>query len=84
MVAVVVPNLTVPVVEPKSFPPMVTLTPVCAFVGPIEPICGVVAFGAVYCQTLTVFAPRLKLTAGLFPPEPELTVSDEPLSVPVR
>ena len=82
-VAVVVPNLTVPVVEPKFLPAMTTFTPDCPLVGPIEPICGV-DVPSVNCQTATVCAGRVNVVTGLFPPDHVLTVIDEPPSRPLK
>src|SRR6185369_2966741 len=82
-VAVVVPNLTVPGVVPKFFPAMTVFTPGWPAVGPIEPICGVLAPSA-NCHTETACAGSVKLVTGLLPPDPVLTVIERPPNNPVR
>ena len=82
-VAVVVPNFTVPVVVPKFLPAITTFTPDWPLVGPIEPICGVDA-PSVNCQTATVCAGSVNVVTGLLPPDPELTLIDEPPSSPLK
>src|SRR5713226_6054177 len=83
MVAVVVPNFTLPAVAPKLRPAIVTLTPDWPLVGPIEPASGG-AEPSVNCQTETVCAGSVKLVTGLLPPDPEVTVIERPPSKPVR
>src|SRR5438132_5927992 len=83
MVAVDVPNFTLPALEPKLRPAIVTFTPAWPEVGPIEPASGG-AEPSVNCQTETVCAGSEKLVTGLFPPDPELTVIERPPTKPLR
>src|ERR1700749_4999264 len=83
IVAVVVATSTDPVLAPKSLPAIVTFTPACPTVGPIDPTCGEVAV-LVYCQTATECAGMVKPVTGLFPPLPVVTVIPGPLIIPPR
>src|SRR6185369_214516 len=82
-VAAVAPNFTVPCVLPKLRPAIVTLTPACATVGPMEPISGAAA-PSIKLHAATVCAGNVKFVTGLLPPDPLLTVIEEPPSNPVR
>src|SRR5581483_786817 len=83
IVAAVLPTNTLPCELPKPFPAIVTFTPGCPSVGPIEPTSGVLAV-LVYCHTATECAGIVKFVTGLLPPDPVPTVMEGPLIKPPR
>ncbi len=83
MLAAVAPKSTLPGDPPNPFPAIVTFTPDCPTVGPIEPTSGAVA-EVVNCHTATVWAGNVNAVTGLLPPDPLLTEIPNPPRRPPR